>query len=54
MRDHYTQRQLEAAYTLDLVRDGFPVPEQDILRALFVLGDFVAPSVFSLGERVAA
>jgi len=41
MRDHYTHEEREAAHTLDLVRAGVNVPQHQIMRALWVLGDGV-------------
>lgn len=41
MRDHYNWEELEAAKVLDLVRAGVSVPDEQIIRALIVLGDGV-------------
>lgn len=41
MRDHYNCEELEAAKLLDLVRLGIDVHQDQITRALWVLGDGV-------------
>lgn len=41
MRSTYNAEELEAAKTLDMVRMGMAVPEHQINRALFVLGDLI-------------
>lgn len=42
MRDHFTEEEMAAALLLDAVKFGlFDIPEADILRALWVLGDAV-------------
>lgn len=41
LRDHCNEEELEAHRILDLVKAGFEVPNYQIVRALFVLGDGV-------------
>lgn len=41
LRDHCNPEELEAHRILDLVKAGFNVPQLQIKRALFVLGDGV-------------
>ena len=41
MRNNYDHEEIEAARVLDLVRLGVDVPVDQIMRALWVLGDGV-------------
>lgn len=41
MRDHMNPEERAAAQLLDAVRLGFEVPQADIDRALWILGDLV-------------
>jgi len=41
LRDHCNAEELEAHRILDMVRQGMLVSDQQIIRALFVLGDSV-------------
>lgn len=41
LRDHCNDEELMAHLVLDMVREGFDVPDRFVKRALFVLGDGV-------------
>ena len=41
MREHYNDEERQAAALLDAARLGLPVPTDDVVRALWVLGDLV-------------
>lgn len=41
LRDHMTPEELEASALLDAVKAGAYVPYQDIMRALWILGDAI-------------